>query len=76
MQGKIEESKREVTVILYAENHQPLVTWSFRNAFPIRWSGPTLNSGDNGIAFEEIEFVHHGLDIETGGWSYLGEQGS
>jgi phage tail-like protein len=76
MQGDIEGSKREVSIVLYNNDSTPMITWSFRNAYPVRWSGPTFNAQENSVAFEEIEFVHHGFDVETSGWSYLGESGS
>ena len=38
--------------------------WSFAEAFPVRWSGPTLSSGDTTIAGEELEVAHGGMKVE------------
>ncbi len=75
VQGDIENAKREVSVVLYGADHQPLITWSFRNAYPIKWSGPSLNSQESSVAFEELEFVHHGFDVQAEDWNYYGEPG-
>ena len=38
--------------------------WSFADAFPVRWSGPTLSSGDTSVAAEELEIAHGGMKAE------------
>ena len=38
--------------------------WSFAEAYPIRWSGPTLAAGDTTIAGEELEVAHAGMKVE------------
>lgn len=38
--------------------------WSFAEAYPIRWSGPTLTAGDTTIAGEELEVAHAGMKVE------------
>lgn len=38
--------------------------WSFSEAYPIRWSGPTLSAGDTTIAGEELEVAHAGMKVE------------
>lgn len=34
--------------------------WSFKQAYPIKWSGPEFKSDSNAVAFESLELVHHG----------------
>ena len=38
--------------------------WSFADAYPVRWSGPTLSSGDTSVAGEELEIAHGGMKVE------------
>lgn len=38
--------------------------WNVEKAFPVKWNGPTLNSGNNEIAVETIEIAHQGLKME------------
>lgn len=56
--------RRDITIQLLDESHNPAVTWKVKNAFPIRYSGPTLDSSNNEAAIEELEVVHEGLVVE------------
>ena len=40
-------------------------TWSFRQAFPVRWSGPKLAASSSELATEELEICHHGFTSTT-----------
>ena len=43
---------------------QPAKTrWSVREAFPVKWTGPTFSASQNQIALETLEIAHHGLTI-------------
>jgi len=64
LSGDIENATRQVTVVVYDVTGTPLATWSFRNAYPVKWSGPTLKTDDNSVAIEELEFVHHGFTVD------------
>ncbi|MBL8120619.1 MAG: phage tail protein [Anaerolineae bacterium] len=63
LKGDIVNATRQVTVIMYTTNRSVLSTWSFRNAYPIKWSGPSFKADSSSVAIEEIEFVHHGFDV-------------
>ena len=38
-----------------------VVSWSLRNVYPVRWSGPDLNARGTEVAFEALELVHEGF---------------
>ena len=38
-------------------------TWTFADAFPIRWSGPQLQSHSSDIGSESLEIAHSGLKM-------------
>lgn len=40
--------------------------WSFKNAWPVSWEGPQLNSGSSELAIETLEIAHDGLTIANG----------
>jgi phage tail-like protein len=65
LSGDMENATRQVTVIMYDVAKIPVATWNFRQAYPVKWSGPTLKTDDNSVAIEELEFVHHGFTVET-----------
>ena len=59
--------RKNVTVSLVApggsQGYTTVMSWTFRNAYPVKWSGPSLKSGDNSIAFESLDLAHEGLLI-------------
>jgi phage tail-like protein len=64
LKGDLENAYRQVTVVMYDVGRVPVATWTFREAIPVKWSGPTMKTDDNGVAIEEIEFIHHGFEVE------------
>jgi phage tail-like protein len=64
LKGDMQNATRQVTVVMYDVARIPVATWTFREAIPVKWSGPTMKTDDNGIAIEEIEFIHHGFEVE------------
>jgi phage tail-like protein len=51
--------RKEITLTLKGHNGDR--TWSFAEAFPVRWTGPQLDSNGSGIATETLEIAHSGL---------------
>jgi len=36
-------------------------SWRFKDACPVKWTGPELRASNSAIAFESLELVHRGL---------------
>jgi phage tail-like protein len=55
-----------VALVLPSSNGEAkqLRTWRFKEAFPVKWQGPTLNTGSNSVATETLEIAHHGFLAE------------
>jgi phage tail-like protein len=53
--------RRDMTISLMGPGAQVVRTWGFLNAYPVKWTGPNLNTGSNQIATETLEVVHNGL---------------
>lgn len=53
--------RKNGTIMLLDRKQIPVMWWNFRNALPVKWSGPDLNAGSDEVAFESIELVHEGL---------------
>lgn len=49
------------TITLIDGKNQPIRSWTFAGAFPVRWTGPTLAAGSSELAQEELEIAHHGF---------------
>jgi len=58
--------RRDLTISLLNENHEPVMTWKATNAFPVKVEGPGLKATGNEVAIESIEIAHEGLSIENG----------
>lgn len=55
--------RRDLTISLLNENHEPVVSWKVMNAFPIKVQASDLKADGNEVAIETIELSHEGLDI-------------
>jgi phage tail-like protein len=62
-----EVERRNLTISLLNGNHQPVMTWKVKNAWPTKVDGPSLNATSTEVAIETIELVHEGLTVENNG---------
>jgi phage tail-like protein len=53
--------RRNGTIMLLSARQIPVMWWNFRNALPVRWTGPTFNAASDEVGVEELELVHEGL---------------
>ena len=35
--------------------------WDFKEAFPVKWTGPDLRADSGSVAIESVELAHRGL---------------
>jgi phage tail-like protein len=54
-------SRRNGTIMLLDRRQIPVMWWNFRNALPVRWSGPALNAQSDEVGVESVELIHEGL---------------
>ena len=52
-----------ITVTMLNEHGDDVHVWSFENAYPVKWTGPTFNAAQNTVATEAIEIVHEGIKV-------------
>ena len=50
--------RRDITISLLNETHEPVVTWSLKNAFPIKYDGGSLNASDGQVLVESVELAY------------------
>jgi phage tail-like protein len=60
-------ARRPVTISLLNEQHEPVVTWKVKDAWPVKVEGPGMNATGNEIAVEALEFVCEGVEIDVAG---------
>ena len=61
--NKIE--RRDITIALLNEKHEPIVIWKVRNAFPVKVDGGSLKATGNEVAIETLELAHEGISVEN-----------
>ena len=57
--------RRDITINLLNEEHEPVVTWKVKNAWPTKVQSTDLKGDGNETAIESVEIVHEGLVIQN-----------
>jgi phage tail-like protein len=52
---------KEVTITFQNQMQHPIRTFTFADAFPVRWTGPQSEAGTATVALETLEIAHGGL---------------
>jgi phage tail-like protein len=55
--------RRDITISLLNENHEPVVVWRLMNAFAVKVQSTDLKADGNEVAIESMEIAHEGLTI-------------
>ncbi|HEY5603803.1 MAG TPA: phage tail protein [Gammaproteobacteria bacterium] len=58
--------RRDITISLLNENHEPVVVWKIKNAWPMKVTSTDLNASGNDVAVESLVLAHEGLTMENG----------
>ena len=60
--------RKHGTIMLLDDAHAPVMSWEFRDAYPVKWRGPQLDaSTGTTVAIEQVELVHRGLRKSSAG---------
>lgn len=57
--------RRDITVSLLNENHEPVVVWNLYSCFATKLTGVSLNSTGNEVAIESLEVAFEKLTTEV-----------
>lgn len=57
-------TRKAVTISLLNEKHKPVITWTLKNAFPIKFNGGSLKASANEVLIESLELAHEGIKVE------------
>jgi phage tail-like protein len=58
--------RRDITISLLNEEHEPVVVWKVKNAWPTKVTSTDLNATSNEVAIETLVLAHEGLTVENG----------
>lgn len=51
------------TITLLDESRQPALRWNFRQGWPSKWEGPSLNGKTSEVAIETLEIANEGIEL-------------
>jgi phage tail-like protein len=54
-------TRKNGSVVLQDRQGNEVMRWNFMNAWPSKWTGPTLSAGGNDVAIETLELAHESL---------------
>jgi phage tail-like protein len=63
--ARFDITRRSGTIYLLNQQRIPVMWWDFKEALPVKWTGPELRAASASIAFESIELSHRGLSRPT-----------
>jgi phage tail-like protein len=58
-------SRRSMSVVLLNDAGEEVMRFNFKDAWPVKWSGPNLNADGSDVAIETLEIAHEGLAISS-----------
>ena len=61
LDGNVQRASGAITLLDNA--HNPVLRWVFREAWPSKWEGPTLNGKSKDVAIETLEIQHEGIEL-------------
>ena len=61
--GRGELDRRDGVIVLMNEAREDVLRWSFRQGWPNKIDGPSLNATSNEVAMESVELKHEGLEL-------------
>ncbi len=57
--------RRDVTISLLNEQHESVMTWKIKDAWPVKLEYLPLKADSSDVAIEVLELAHEGLTVET-----------
>lgn len=56
--------RRDIIISLLNEEHNPVLTWKIKNAWPVKVQGTDLKADGSEVAIETLELAHEGMKME------------
>ena len=61
--GKVK--RRSISIILGNAELNKVRHWNLAEAFPVKWTGASLNTNTMEVAAETLEIAHHGISLDA-----------
>ena len=56
--------RRNISIILRDAAGNEQIRWNVKNAWPLKWTGPSLDATSDAVAFETRELAHEGIEVQ------------
>ncbi len=56
--GSVDKARTNGTIFLYSQDNTMVGQWDFKDGWPTKVSGPSLNAQNNEVAVEELVIAH------------------
>ncbi len=53
--------RKNGSIMLLDRQQIPVMYWNFKQALPVRWTGPEFDASSDEVVFETIELIHKGI---------------
>ena len=64
MSERFASARKTVDITLLDARHRPVIKWSCAGAYPTKWTGPDLKTGDNSVATQTLELACSAVTFE------------
>lgn len=58
--------RKDGMIVLMDDARNPAKIWKFKGGIPTKWIGPVFNASQSSVAFEAVEIIHQGLEMQLG----------
>lgn len=65
--GKMEKLAQLIITVTDPANDNNRISWTFKNVWPVKYTGPDLNATASEIAMETLELAHEGVEFSATG---------
>jgi phage tail-like protein len=59
--GDVEGARKNGSIVMYNQSLSEVARWNFERAWPVKVTGPQLQSDSNAFGIEELTLTHEGL---------------
>jgi phage tail-like protein len=60
--GLVENNRRNGTLTLYSPDLKPVAVYTFKNGWPCKYTGPSVDASKNEVGIEELVLAHEGIE--------------
>lgn len=57
--------RRNMSIVLMNDKGEDAIRWNVRNAWPTKWTGPSLDATSDEVAIETLELTHEGFEVDS-----------